>query len=155
MKRFLIFIGLFPGIAVAVLIAAVSIGAGALPGSRTAVELAGWGYAVGVIPALICAVVDLGLRKTRIPPVIGTALAGYAMAALFFPVISYTTDIGMALSFGLMPLAALLMPVESATVALSLAFGLVGGIAAGVCSWLSGRTSEAEPGWMMRPGEAR
>ena len=73
MKRFLIFVCLFPGTALAVLIASVSIGAGAFPDKPMAVMLAGWGYAVGVIPALICAVADLLLRKTRIPAVIGTA----------------------------------------------------------------------------------
>jgi hypothetical protein len=43
MKRYLIFIGLLPGIAVAVLIALISPGAGALPDGRMAVQLTGWG----------------------------------------------------------------------------------------------------------------
>jgi hypothetical protein len=115
MKRFLIFICLFPGIAVAVFLAFVSIGVGAFPDNPQAVVLVGWGYVVGVIPALICAVVDLLLRKTRIPPVIGTALVGYGIATL--PALTiFDWDLGMAL-----------------------AFGLVGGIPAAVCSWLSGK----------------
>jgi hypothetical protein len=149
MKRFLIFIGLFPGIVIAMLIAMIA------PGDASVVlQLTGWGYAVGIVPALICALADLLLRKTRIPPVIGTALAGYAMAALVFLVISDTTDIGMALSFGVMPLAAVLMPIESATVALTLTFGLLGGISAAVCSWLAGRSGSLDL-MPARIGEAR
>ena len=156
MTRFLIFIGLFPGIAAAVLIAAVSFGAGA-PAIRTVGEVAGWSYAVGVGPALICAVADLLLRKTRIPPVIGTALAGYAVATLLAVTMYDRSDIGMAVAFGLIPLVAPLMPFDSAVVALSLAFGLVGGIPAALCSWLAANAEQAGPGWMMRraSGDAR
>ena len=133
MGRFLIFIGLFPGIALAVLIAFVSIGVGALPDNPMAVVLAGWAYVVGAIPALICAVADLLLRKTRIPPVIGTALVGYGMATLVAAAIFDISDI------------------------MGVAFGLVGGIPAAVCSWLSGRVRQAGPDGMMRRalGEAR
>lgn len=157
MKRFVIFIGLFPGIAVAALLAHISISAGSFPDARMAAQLTGWGYAFGIVPALICAVVDLLLRKTRIPPVIGTALAGYAMAALVFRLFSGASDLGMALSFGIMPLAALLMPIESADVALSLTFGLFGGISAAACSWLAGKSQQAGADGMMRRGlgEAR
>jgi hypothetical protein len=157
MTRFLIFIGLFPGIAVAVLIAFVAVGAGSLPDKRTAFELAGWGYAVGVIPALICAAVDLLLRNTRIPPVIGTALVGYGLATLVALAIFDTTDLGMALAFGLIPLFAPLTPVALGIAGLYLGFGFVGGIPAAVCSWLSGRVKQAGPDGMMRQGlgEAR
>jgi hypothetical protein len=157
MKRFLIFIGLFPGIAVGVLIACVAVGARSFPDSRMALELAGWGYVVGAIPALLCAVVDLLLRKTRIPAVIGTALVGYGLATLVASTIFYSSDIGMALAFGLMPLFAALAPAVLGIAGLSLGFGLVGGIPAAVCSWLSGKVEQAGPGWMMRPesGEAR
>ena len=155
MKRFLIFICLFPGIALAVLTALVSVG-GAFPDIPQAVALAGWGYAAGVIPALICAVADLLLRKTRIPPVLGTALVGYAMATLVAVAMFDTTDIGMAIAFGLIPLLAPLFPVEWALPAMSLTFGFVGGIPAAVCSWLSGDQA-SRAGWMLRqgPGEAR
>ena len=157
MKRFLIFVCLFPGTALAVLIASVSIGAGAFPDKPMAVMLAGWGYVVGVIPALICAVADLLLRKTRIPAVIGTALVGYGLATLVALAIFDRTDIGMALAFGLIPLVAPLMPVDSALTGPSLAFGFVGGIPAAMCSWLSGKIRQAGPDGMMRwgLGEAR
>ena len=157
MTRFLIFIGLFPGIAVAVLIAFVAVGAGSLPGKRTALELAGWGYAVGVIPALICAAVDLLLRNTRFPPVIGAALVGYGLATLVALAIFETTDLGMALAFGLITLFAPLTPVALGIAGLYLGFGFVGGIPAAVCSWLSGRVKQAGPDGMMRQrlGEAR
>jgi hypothetical protein len=138
MKRFLIFICLFPGIALAVLITFVSIGVGAFPANPEAVVLVGWGYVVGVIPALICAVVDLLLRKTRIPPVIGTALVGYGIATLVAPTIFDRSDIGMGLAFGLIGLVAL-APFDWGLTGIFLAFGLVGGIPAAVCSWLSGK----------------
>jgi hypothetical protein len=139
MKRFLIFICLFPAIAVAVLIALISFGAGSLPDQRVVLELTGWGIAVGVIPALICAVVDLLLRRTRIPPVIGTALAGYAMATLAAATIFYRSDLGMAVAFGLIPLFAPLTPAALGIAGLYLGFGFVGGIPAALCSWLVSR----------------
>jgi hypothetical protein len=115
MKRFLIFVLLFPGIATAVLFALISIGVGALPDNPEAIFVVGWGYIVGLIPALVCALVDLLLGKTRIPPVVGTTLVGYGIALLAGLVIF---DFGL---FGRI-----------------LAFGLIGGIPAAVCSWLSG-----------------
>lgn len=139
MKRFLIFIVLFPAIAVAVLTAIVSIGVGALPGSRDAAVLMGLGTVVGVAPALICAVVDLLLRKTHIPPVIGTALVGTGMAALVAQIVFDRSDIGMGLAFGLIGLAAL-TSFDWGIIGILLAFGLAGGIPAAVCSWLTGRT---------------
>ena len=157
MKRFLIFICLFPGIAFAVLIAFVSIGVGALPDNPAAVQLAGWAYVVGVIPALICAVADLLLRKTRIPPVIGTALVGYGLATLAAATMFDMSDIGMDVAFVLIPLVVPLMPVDWGLAGLFLAFGLVGAIPAAVCSWLSGKVKQAGPDETMRrlSGEAR
>jgi len=63
----------------------------------------------------------------------------------------------MALAFGLIPLVAPLMPVDSALTGPSLAFGFVGGIPAAMCSWLSGKIRQAGPDGMMRwgLGEAR
>jgi hypothetical protein len=69
MKRFLIFICLFPGLAVAGLFAFVSIGTGALPDNPEAV-LVGWGYVVGMVPALILALMDRFSGKTRAQRVI-------------------------------------------------------------------------------------
>ena len=120
MKRFLIFIFLFPGIATVVLFAFISIGVGALPDNPQAIFVVGWGYVVGVVPALVCAVVDLLLGKTRIPAVIGTTLVGYGIAILA----------GLTIfDWGLIERI--------------LAFGLLGAIPAAVCSWLSGKHKES------------
>ena len=82
MKRFLIFALLFPGIALAVFFALLSMAMGMFPDNPQALFVVVWGYVVGVVPALVCAVVDLLLRKTRIPAVIGTTLVGYGIAIL-------------------------------------------------------------------------
>jgi hypothetical protein len=82
MKRFLIFALLFPGIAVAVFFAWFFMEMSMFPDNPEALFVVGWGYVVGVVPALVCAVVDLLLRKTRIPAVIGTTLVGYGIAIL-------------------------------------------------------------------------
>ena len=120
MKRFLIFIFLFPGIATVVLFAFISIGVGALPDNPQAIFVVGWGYVVGVVPALVCAVVDLLLGKIRIPAVIGTTLVGYGIAILA----------GLTIfDWGLIERI--------------LAFGLIGAIPAAVCSWLSGKHKES------------
>ena len=82
MKRFLIFALLFPGIALAVFFALLSMAMGMFPDNPQALFVVVWGYVVGVVPALVCAVVDFLLRKTRIPAVIGTTLVGYGIAIL-------------------------------------------------------------------------
>lgn len=114
MKRFLIFIGLFPAGALAGLFAFISIGIGALPDNPQAVFLVGWAYVVGVVPALICSVADWFLAKTRVPAVIGTAFVGYVIAILVA-----------------------LLVFDFALIGRILAFGLIGAIPAAVCSWLS------------------
>jgi FtsH-binding integral membrane protein len=114
MKRFLIFALLFPGIAVAVFFAWFSMEMSMFPDNPQALFVVGWGYVVGVVPALVCAVVDLLLRKTRIPAVIGTTLVGYGIAILAGLTIFDWGLIGRIL-----------------------AFGLIGAIPAAVCSWLS------------------
>jgi len=114
MKRFLIFVCLFPGIATAVFFALLSIAMGAFPDNPEAVFVVGWGYIIGVVPALVCALVDLFLSKTRIPGVIGTTLVGYGIGVL----------VGFAVfDYGL--------------IGRTMAFGLIGAIPAAVCSWLS------------------
>ena len=113
MKRFLIFICLYPGVALLSLGAFISIEISALPDNPEAVKLVGWAYVVGVVPALVCAAVDWLLRKTRLR-FIGTTLVGYAIGLL----------IGLAFfDWGL--------------VGRILAFALIGAIPAAVCSWLS------------------
>ena len=114
MKRFLIFALLFPGIALVVFFALLSMAVGVFPDNPQALFVVGWGYVVGVVPALVCAVVDLLLRKTRIPAVIGTTLVGYGIAIL-----------------------AALMIFDWGLIGKILAFGLIGAIPAAVCSWLS------------------
>jgi FtsH-binding integral membrane protein len=114
MKRFLIFALLFPGIALAVFFALLSMAMGMFPDNPQALFVVGWGYVVGVVPALVCAVVDLLLRKTYIPAVIGTTLVGYGIAILAGLTIFDWGLIGKIL-----------------------AFGLIGAIPAAVCSWLS------------------
>jgi len=114
MKRFLIFVCLFPGIATAVFLALLSIAVGALPDNPAAVFLVGWGYIVGVVPALVCAMVDLLLSKTRVRGIIGTTLVGYGIGVLLSLVVFDYRLIGRIM-----------------------AFGLIGAIPAAVCSWLS------------------
>ena len=120
MKRFLIFVFLFPGIATAVFFALVTI-AVALPDNPEALLVVMWGYVVGIVPALVCAVVDLFLRKTRIPAIIGTTLVGYGIAVLA----------GLTIfDYGL--------------IGKILAFGLIGAIPAALCSWLSNEKRNGE-----------
>ena len=123
MKRFLVFALVFPGIALAVFFGLLSLAMGMLPDNPQAIYVVAWGYVVGVVPALICAGVDLLLRRTRIPAVIGTTLVGYGIALLAAVVIF---DWGL---FGKM-----------------LAFGFIGGIPAAVCSWLSNERQNVSAG---------
>src|SRR5215831_8128671 len=101
MKRFLVFIGLFPAGAIAGLFAFISIEVGALPDNPQAVMLVGWAYVVGVIPALICAVADWSLAKTSLPAVIGTTFVGYVIAILVALLVFDFGLIGRILAFGL------------------------------------------------------
>jgi hypothetical protein len=114
MKRYLIFVCLFPGIATAVFFALLSIAVGAFPDNAEAVFVVGWGYIIGFVPALVCASVDSFLGKTRSPRVIGTTLVGYGIGVL-------------------VALAAF----DYRLVGRIMAFGLIGAIPAAACSWLS------------------
>jgi hypothetical protein len=115
MKRFLIFVSLFPGIAIASLDAFISIEIGAVSDNPEAYKLVLWGYVVGVVPALTCASVDLLLGRTRFPSIVGTALVGYGIAIL-----------------------AALAIFDWGLIERILFFGLIGAIPATICSWLSG-----------------
>jgi len=115
MKRFLIFFCLFPILSLAGLLAYISIGVRAIPDNPEAVWLVPWAYIVCAIPALLCALVDAHLSKTHIPAVVGTALVGYGIAFLMSLVIF-----------------------DSVLNRATLAFGLIGAVAAAICSWLSG-----------------
>ena len=114
MKRFLIFVCLFPGLAIVSLAAFISIEIGAVPDNPEVYKLVLWGYLVGVVPALICALVDLLLVRTRLPAMVGTTLVGYGIAVLAALAI---------FDWGLVQRIAL--------------FGLIGAIPAAICSWLS------------------
>jgi hypothetical protein len=111
MKRFLIFLILFPAIAAASFFAVLYIVSGAEPDSLSG---AGFAYLLFVGPGLVFALVDWLIAKAPVPGVIGTTLFGY----------------------GALVQAALLLwdrGLDKET----LTFGLVGAIPAAVCSWLS------------------
>ncbi|MBN8981986.1 MAG: hypothetical protein J0I29_12025 [Rhizobiales bacterium] len=114
MKRFLIFVCLFPALAVAALAAWISIQLWILPDNPEAYKLVAWAYVVCAVPALSLAFADLVLRRTRIPAIIGTAFMGYVIA---FAVAIWIFDHGLVQRI--------------------VTFGLIGAIPAAVCSWLS------------------
>jgi hypothetical protein len=109
MRRFLIFLLLFPTIATASLYAVIYILTGAVVDS-----LSGPAFIclLFIGPALVVALVDWLVSRTRIPGVVATALFAYAVSALG-AAWAGTIDI--------------------------LVFGLVGAIPAALCSWLSNR----------------
>lgn len=111
MKRFLVFVFLFPAIAAASFYAVLYILTGA-----TVDSLSGPGivYLVSIGPALVLALVDWLFAKTPIPGVIGTTLVAYGVAVLAVALAGVIVE-------GI------------------LALGLVGAIPAAVCSWLSRR----------------
>ena len=117
MKRFLIFICLFPALALLGLFAFISVAIAALPDNPEAIVLVGWAYVVCAVPALICALADLFFARRRILPIAGTALVGYGMALL-----------------------AALAIFDWGLTGRILAFGLIGAIPAAICSWLSARS---------------
>ena len=112
MKRFLIFLFLFPAVAAASFYAVLYILTDAVPDSLSG---SGFAYLIFVAPALLFALVDWLFAKAPIPAVVGTTLFGYAAAVL---------SASMLWGRGL----------DKET----LTFGLVGAIPAAVCSWLSG-----------------
>ena len=116
MKRVLIFLFVFPAIAAAVFYAVLYVLTGAVPDS-----LSGTGVMVLVLmgPALVIAGVDWSSARLKLG-VIGTALFGFAAAALFAELAweqGFTKEVFV--------------------------FGLVGGIPAAVCSWLVQNNKQA------------
>jgi hypothetical protein len=109
MKRFLIYLLLFPAIATASLYAVLYILTGAVVDSLSGPAFC---YLMFIGPALVIALVDWLVSRTRIPSVIAPALfaGGVSVVAAAW---AGTIDV----------------PV----------FGLVGAIPAAVCSWLSNR----------------
>jgi hypothetical protein len=110
MKRFLIYLVLFPATAAASLYAVLYILTGAVVDSLSGPAFC---YLMFIGPALVVALVDWLVSRTRIPGVIAPTLFAYAVSALS-AAWADTIDV----------------PV----------FGLVGGIPAAVCSWLSNRS---------------
>jgi hypothetical protein len=109
MKRFLIYLLLFPAIAAASLYAVFYILTGAVVDSLSGPAFC---YLLFIGPALVVALVDWLVSRTRIPSVIATTLFAYAVSALS-AAWAGTIDVWV--------------------------FGLVGAIPAAVCSWLSNR----------------
>lgn len=125
MKRFLIFLFLFPAIATASFYAVIYILTGAVVDSLSG---PGIGYLIFIGPGLVVALVDWFVARTRIPGVIATTLVAYGVSVLFV-----AWDVGrprdiLALAFNI------------------LALGLIGGIPAAICSWLSGKPKESVNG---------
>ncbi len=111
MKRFLIFLFLFPAIATVSLYAVLYILTGAEVDSVSGPALV---CAVFIGPGLVLAGVDWLLAKTPVPSVIGTTLFAYGVSVL---AVTWAGTIDVWV------------------------FGLVGAIPAAVCSWLSGRAA--------------
>jgi hypothetical protein len=113
MKRFLIFVLLFPVIATASFFAVLYIVSGAVPDSLFGVAFI---YLISIGPALLVALVDWFIAATLnvIPGFIATALFGYGASVL-----------------------SALMAWDRGLDKEMLALGLVGAIPAAVCSWLS------------------
>ena len=108
MKRFLIYLFLFPAIATASFYAVLYILTGAVVDSLSGPA---FGYLMFIGPALVVALVDrLASRLSVIHGVIATAVFAYGVSVLTVAWAG-TRDV--------------------------LVFGLVGGIPAAVCSWLS------------------
>jgi hypothetical protein len=109
MKRFLIYLVLFPAIATVALYAVIYFLTGAVVDSLSGPAFI---YLMFVGPALVVALVNWLVSRTRIPGVMATTLFAYGVSAL---------AAGWA---GAMYV---------------LVFGLVGAIPAAACSWLSNR----------------
>lgn len=113
MKRFVIFLFLFPALATVMLYAAFYILADAVVDSLSGPAIM---YCLFIVPALVVALVDWLVAKTRVPNIIATTLFAYGGSVLI---------------------------VVLANVIDAWVFGFVGAIPAAVCSWLSGRTAQS------------
>ena len=109
MKRFLVYLLLFPAIAAAALYAVIYILTGAVVDSLSGPAFC---YLMFIGPALVVALVDWLVSRTRIPGVIPTTVFAYGVSVL---AAAWAGAIDV------------------------LAFGLVGAIPAAVSSWLSNR----------------
>jgi len=118
MKRFQIYLFLFPAIATASLYAVLYILTGAVVDSLSGPA---FGYLMFIGPALVVALVDMWASRLLgvIPGVIATTLFAYGVSVLTVAW-AVTRDVSV--------------------------FGLVGGIPAAVCSWLSSLNRECDAG---------
>jgi hypothetical protein len=107
-KRFLIFILLYPALALAGLFAFIGLEVEAMP-NFPPMEMIGWAYLVCFVPAVICTLVDRFLKRVVVTILVGYAI-GLLVALVFF-------DWGL--------------------VARILTFALIGAIPAAACSWMS------------------
>jgi hypothetical protein len=108
-KRFLIFLLLFPAIATASFFAVIYVLTGAELDSLSGPAI---GFLIFVGPGLAIALVDWFFARTRIPVVIATTLFAYVVSVLF---VAWDGERYI------------------------LVLGLIGAIPAAVCSWLSNR----------------
>jgi hypothetical protein len=108
-KRFLIFLLVFPAVATVSFFAVVYILTGAELDSLSGPAI---GFLIFAGPGLVVALVDWLFARTRIPVVIATTLFAYVVSVLF---LAWDGERYI------------------------LALGLIGGIPAAVCSWLSNR----------------
>jgi hypothetical protein len=113
MRRVLIYLILFPAIATASFFAVVYILTGAEIDSLSGPAL---GYLIFVGPGLVVALVDWLFARTRLPVVVATTLLTYGVSVLFL-----AWDGERYISV----------------------LGLIGGIPAAVCSWLSNKRKES------------
>jgi hypothetical protein len=115
MKRFLIFLFIFPAIATASFYAVVYMLTGAEVDSLSGPAI---GYLIFVGPGLVVALADRFFAGTRIPVVMATTLFAYGVSVLIVAWdIARTGDL--------------------------LVLGLIGAIPAAVCSWLSNSPRKA------------
>jgi hypothetical protein len=108
MKRFLIFLFLFPAIATISFYAVLYILTGAVVDSFSGPAFI---YAVAMGPGVVVALLDWLIAKTPVPPVIGTTLVLYGALVLLLGWDGSTRQI--------------------------FALGIIGAIPAALCSWLS------------------
>jgi hypothetical protein len=117
MKRFLVFLLLFPAVATVSFYAVVYLLTGAVVDSLSGPALI---YLVAIVPGLVVALVDWLIAKTPVPTVVGTTLFAYGAAVLFLAWDGSAKDI--------------------------FALGLISGLPAAVCSFLSrGKTASSTP----------
>ena len=117
MKRFLVFLLLFPAVTTVSCYAVLYLLTGAVVDSLSGPALV---FVVSIAPALVVALVDWLMAKTPIPAVVGTTLFAYGAMVLF-----WAWDGSARYIFAL---------------------GLVSGIPAAICSLLSrDRTAPATP----------